>query len=171
MPVQTGPTIRLATPADIPALIALQTQIWEPSYRAILTQEQIRYMFDLIYSPEALASQMTEQGHTFLLASNEQAELVGFAAFGPTDDAATFKLHKIYVLPQTQGIGTGRTLLTEVENRIRALGGQTLHLNVNRYNPAKTFYERQGFAVTREEDIPIGPYWMNDFVMEKALVE
>jgi hypothetical protein len=26
-----------------------------------------------------------------------------------------------------------------------------------------------GFAIAYEEDIPIGPYWMNDFVMRKEL--
>jgi hypothetical protein len=40
---------------------------------------------------------------------------------------------------------------------------------VNRYNNAKSFYEKMGFAIVREEDIPIGPYWMNDYVMRKAL--
>jgi ribosomal protein S18 acetylase RimI-like enzyme len=40
-----------------------------------------------------------------------------------------------------------------------------LDLNVNRNNQAKHFYEKIGFNVIREEDIPIGPYWMNDYVM------
>jgi diamine N-acetyltransferase len=40
-----------------------------------------------------------------------------------------------------------------------------LDLNVNRHNPAKSFYEKIGFTVLREEDVPIGPYWMNDYVM------
>jgi ribosomal protein S18 acetylase RimI-like enzyme len=38
-------------------------------------------------------------------------------------------------------------------------------LNVNRYNPAKDFYEKLGFKIILEEDIPIGQYWMNDYVM------
>ena len=42
-------------------------------------------------------------------------------------------------------------------------------LNVNRHNPALAFYERLGFQQHREEDIPIGPYWMNDYVMRKEL--
>jgi diamine N-acetyltransferase len=170
MPTVPTPHIRPATPADIPGLIALQARIWEPTYRAILSPAQITYMFDRTYSPESLLSQMTEQGHTFLLVESEQAGLLGFASFGPAaDEPETAKLHKIYVLPQTQGGGLGRALLTEVEVRVRALGGRVLRLNVNRHNRARDFYERYGFAVVREEDITIGPYWMNDFVMEKQL--
>ena len=36
---------------------------------------------------------------------------------------------------------------------------------MNKYNKAKTFYESCGYHVHYEEDIPIGPYWMNDYVM------
>ncbi|RZK15387.1 MAG: GNAT family N-acetyltransferase, partial [Hymenobacter sp.] len=53
--------------------------------------------------------------------------------------------------------------------RAQQAGGRTLELNVNRHNPALAFYERQGFAQHREEDIAIGPYWMNDFVLRKDL--
>lgn len=132
-------------------------------------------MFERIYSPDALLEQMTTLGHTFVLLSVENEEqaskLVGFAAFGLADASGkTVKLHKIYVLPATQGSGFGKQLLTEVENRCRALGAEALLLNVNRYNKARHFYEKQGFVVVREEDIAIGPYWMNDFVMRKPLV-
>ena len=48
-------------------------------------------------------------------------------------------------------------------------GKETLDLNVNRHNKAKNFYEKMGFQVAYEEDIPIGKYWMNDYVMRKIL--
>ena len=60
-------------------------------------------------------------------------------------------------------------LIEAVENAARAAGGQFLDLNVNRYNPATAFYERRGFVRQREVDVPIGPYFMNDYVMRKAL--
>ena len=56
-----------------------------------------------------------------------------------------------------------------VINNIKASGGQVLELNVNRYNKALVFYEKMGFRTIREEDVPIGPYWMNDYVMCKQL--
>ncbi|GAB3338376.1 GNAT family N-acetyltransferase [Larkinella ripae] len=161
---------KTATIADIASIIALQEQIWEPTYRAILDQEQITYMFQAIYSQEALEEQMTAENQIFILAYSDR-QLVGFASYSRNAaDGERFKLHKIYVLPTEQGRGTGRLLLQEVVRRCLALGGNRLYLNVNRYNKARQFYERLGFRVVREEDIPIGPYWMNDFVLEKELV-
>ncbi|WP_128543462.1 GNAT family N-acetyltransferase [Larkinella soli] len=160
---------RKATIDDIPAVIALQERIWEPTYRDILSSDQIEYMFTATYSAESLADQMTRQGHQFLLALQDH-EPVGFASYSRTDAAGErYKLHKIYVLPSEQGKGTGRLLLEETAEKCRAAGGERLILNVNRYNRARHFYERMGFAVIREEDVPIGPYWMNDYVMEKIL--
>ncbi|WP_460639511.1 GNAT family N-acetyltransferase [Larkinella harenae] len=161
---------RTATVEDIDSIIALQEKIWEPTYRAILDQEQINYMFQAIYSREALRDQMINENQTFILAYNDNT-LTGFASYSPNPaNPQRFKLHKIYVLPTEQGKGTGRFLLEEVIRQCLAAGGQRLYLNVNRYNKARQFYERLGFVVVREEDIPIGPYWMNDFVLEKALV-
>ena len=93
---------------------------------------------------------------------------VGFASVSE-QEKGYFKLHKIYVLPATQGTGAGKYLLNEVEKYVQNAGGKKLSLNVNRFNKAKGFYEKMGFAVIREEDIPIGPYWMNDYVLEKNL--
>ncbi|MFC5408314.1 GNAT family N-acetyltransferase [Larkinella bovis] len=166
MPIE----FKTAHPSDIDSIITLQEKIWEPTYRAILDQDQINYMFQTIYSKEALADQMIREQHVFVLAYVNQT-LCGFASYSRNEsEPDRFKLHKIYVLPDEQGKGTGRQLLDEVIRRCVAEGGNRLYLNVNRYNKARQFYERLGFALVREEDIPIGPYWMNDFVLEKSLV-
>ena len=57
------------------------------------------------------------------------------------------------------------SLVEEVKRRLKMQGIHTLDLNVNRHNKAREFYEKLGFAVIQEEDVPIGPYWMNDYVM------
>jgi GNAT superfamily N-acetyltransferase len=68
-----------------------------------------------------------------------------------------------------QGKGYGKMLLQAVEHAVLKAGENILELNVNRDNKAKQFYERMGFEVVYDEDIPIGPYWMNDHVMRKKL--
>jgi diamine N-acetyltransferase len=60
-------------------------------------------------------------------------------------------------------------LLNEVFARAKKTGVKTIVLNVNRLNPAFAFYKKFGFEVMRQEDIPIGPYWMNDYVMKLEL--
>ena len=158
---------KLASTADIPTIIAIQEKTWEPTYGDILTKEQIDFMFEKIYSSESLLRQFTVEQHSFLILLNN-GEPEGFASVS-ADGPEKFKLQKIYVLPFTQGTGAGKFLLVETENFVKSAGGKKLLLNVNRYNKAKGFYEKMGFVVTGEEDIPIGPYWMNDYILEKEL--
>ncbi|MBL7737619.1 MAG: GNAT family N-acetyltransferase [Chitinophagaceae bacterium] len=160
-------SIRKAYPADIPLIRDLTYKVWPQTYSAILSKEQIDYMLNSMYSKPSLQSQM-QKGDQFVLAYNGN-EPVGFASFALTG-SHTYKLHKIYVLPSQQGKGTGKFIIDQLSNAMKAKGASMLQLNVNRNNPAKSFYEKIGFAVIKEEDIDIGSgYFMNDYVMEKKL--
>jgi ribosomal protein S18 acetylase RimI-like enzyme len=165
----TSIIIKEATTTDIPVIASLARQIWPDAYGAILSAVQLEYMLDLIYSHPALQQQMEEQQQCFLIARIED-QPVGFAAFSKIAEPGTFKLHKLYVRTDIQGKGLGKALLDAVQERIKALHATTLHLNVNRHNKAKLFYEKNGFYVIKEDDIDIGNgYFMNDYIMEKKM--
>lgn len=154
-----------ATEKDIPAIIQMAEKTWWSTYSPFLSADQIRYMLETIYSHEVLRRAMINGSQTFIVLHDERRPQ-GFASFGVrSEDQNIYKLHKIYVLPENHGKGYGKMLIEEVKNRLRKKNIYTLDLNVNRFNPARTFYEKMGFKVLREEDIPIGMYWMNDFVM------
>lgn len=163
--------IRPATLDDAITIRDLAEAVWWPTYRPILTEPQIRYMLDTIYDLDTIKSQIVTGEQTYLLLLENETP-VGFAAYSPRkENPAIYKLHKLYCLPETKGKGYGRLLLAEVEKAVLSAGLTTLELNVNRYNPAKDFYEKTGFEVVYEEDIDIGQgYQMNDFVMRKVLV-
>ena len=162
-------TIRNANTTDISTIQNLAEKTWWPTYSPILANEQIRYMLDLIYSTEALTRVMEDGSQQFILLSDERGEQA-FAAYGPRkEEKSVSKLHKIYVLPDNQGKGYGKVLINEIIQRILKENNHALDLNVNRYNPAISFYQKLGFQVIREENIAIGPYWMNDFVMRKEI--
>ncbi len=159
--------IRTGISADIPFIQGVAVGTWPATYGKILKEDQLDYMLGLFYSESALQEQMNN-GHTFLIAEAGD-NAIGFASFNLID-TAVYKLQKLYLLPVAQGTGAGKLLLNEVIERIKAKGCKKLHLNVNRYNNAKGFYEKMGFAVISEEDIAIGNgYFMNDFVMELPL--
>lgn len=153
--------------ADIPAIRALARQIWPIAYGNILSEEQLAYMLQLMYSAEALQKQMQE-GHTFrLLYLNETA--IGFASWSAVGKGI-YKLHKLYINPDVQGRGLGRYVVEEIAKELQSAGAALLYLNVNRHNKARLFYERLGFIIAREEDNDIGNgFYMNDYVMEKKL--
>ncbi|MBL7741923.1 MAG: GNAT family N-acetyltransferase [Chitinophagaceae bacterium] len=160
-------SIRKAYPADIPLIRDLTYKVWPQTYSAILSKEQIDYMLNMMYSEQSLQSQM-QRGDEFIIAYNGK-DPVGFASFALTGPQ-TYKLHKIYVLPSQQGKGSGKFIIDQLTNAMKKKGATALQLNVNRNNPAKSFYEKIGFAVIKEEDIDIGSgYFMNDYVMEKKL--
>ncbi|OWP63239.1 GNAT family N-acetyltransferase [Hymenobacter amundsenii] len=160
--------IQPATSADIPTILELAEATWEPTYRFIISREQLEYMYRVIYTAASLERQMSEQGHRFLLVY-VAGQACGYASFSTQDEPGFYKLHKIYVLPSHQGQGLGQQLIGAVEQAVREAGGHMLDLNVNRHNPALAFYEHLGFQRHHEEDIAIGPYWMNDYVMRKEV--
>jgi diamine N-acetyltransferase len=161
--------IREANIADVAAIREIANQTWWPTYGSILTPEQITYMLGVLYSEEKISSQIANAEQTFLMLVEDE-QPVAFAAYSPREeDAEIYKLHKLYCLPQTQGKGYGKILINAVAANVLAAGKQVLDLNVNRFNNARTFYEKMGFNVIYEEDIAIGTYWMNDFVMRKLL--
>lgn len=163
------PVIRPATVEDVETIRQLAEEVWWPSYSPILPAEQLTYMLAEIYSTEKITSQIINGEQTYLLLIADNAP-VAFAAYSPREENADiYKLHKLYCLPSTQGKGYGKALINKVSVNVLAAGKNILELNVNRYNPAKDFYEKLGFVVNYEENIPIGPYWMNDYVMRKVL--
>jgi GNAT superfamily N-acetyltransferase len=152
---------------DIPVIQDLTYRIWPDAYKDILSQEQLQYMLDLIYSTDALRHQINDSGHKFLILEEDQTPK-GFASYSQLREPGKFRLHKLYVLPDQQGKGLGKFLLNQIIDRIKPSGATQLELNVNRYNKAKDFYVKLGFVIDREENINIGNgYFMNDYLMVK----
>jgi GNAT superfamily N-acetyltransferase len=161
--------IREATTADVDTILQIAEDTWWPTYEPLLGKEQVAYMLSTIYTRDKILGQLEKGEQTYLLLI-EEGTPVAFAAYSPREDTPDiYKLHKLYCLPATQGKGYGKILINAVADKTKEAGKHTLDLNVNRYNKAKDFYERMGFAIAYEEDIAIGPYWMNDYVMRKEL--
>ena len=159
--------IRKATPEDIPVIHRLAHETWWPTYDELLSAEQIGFMLEDMYSEESLLKQFDEL--EFFIAERENIP-VAFAGISLTDaDQRIWKLHKLYVLPQEQGKGTGKSFIEFIADLVLAKGAAILELNVNRANPALGFYCRLGFEIYQEVDIPYHRFWLNDYVMRKAL--
>ena len=161
-------SIRKATTKDIPLIRELTFKVWPQTYSSILSQAQIDYMLDKMYSPLSLQQQMNN-GSQFIFVY-ENKEPVGFAAYFEKSPSV-YKLDKIYVLPSQQGKGTGRFIIDHIIDEIKNTGANALQLQVNRFNKARNFYEKLGFVVIEEKDFDIGNgYFMNDYIMERRFV-
>ena len=161
--------IRKAGLQDFDIINDLAAKIWYPTYVPILSHEQVEYMLKMMYSREAIEEQIAIKGHHFLLLS-EGDDHLGFASYELNYRFGTAKLHKLYVLPQSQGKGAGKLLVRKVELEAAKNGNDTIVLNVNRYNTAVNFYLKSGYVKSGEEDIAIGNgYLMEDYIMQKHL--
>ncbi|MBA2499213.1 MAG: GNAT family N-acetyltransferase [Chitinophagaceae bacterium] len=162
--------IQRASIEDINTIRELTFKVWPQTYAAIIEKKQIDYMLDMMYSEAALEEQMLHHQHTFIIIYDDILP-VAFASYGPSGNA-TWKLHKIYILPDQHGKGVGRFMINHIMEYVRLKGGYSLILNVNRNNKARYFYEKLGFNIIGEEDTDIGSgYFMNDYIMEKKLQE
>ena len=77
------------------------------------------------------------------------------------------KIHKLYVIPDTQGTGIGKKFIEFINIWANEHGALAVFLNVNRFNKAVDFYKHIGMAIIKKEDIDIGNgFLMEDYVME-----
>ena len=163
-------TVAPATLADLPTVRDLAHRTWPATFAAILSPDQIAYMLERMYGPEALRAQVEERGHAFLLARDDAGAPRGYVSYELDYRPGVTKIHKLYVVPEGHRGGTGRALAEAVAAAARAAGQQALRLDVNRDNPAVGFYERLGFAKVDEVVTEIGEgYVMDDFVFERDL--
>lgn len=159
-------SIRKATADDSCLINKLAWDVFPATYKSILSQEQIDYMMEWMYSPDSLKRQMTAEGHVYLLAYSG-GSCVGYVSVRP-DGEDTFHLEKIYVRPEMQGTGCGKFLFNNAVAYIRSVHPTpcTVELNVNRYNPALGFYLHLGMKKVRQGDFAIGGgFYMNDYIM------
>lgn len=160
-----------ATIQDFDIIREIAHKTWPTTYGEILSTEQLEYMLDKMYSDETLIDNFKNKGHRFLLIK-EKGTYLGFASYEHSylNEKCT-RLHKIYILPETQGRGLGKLLIHKLIILSKENNSNTISLNVNRFNKAYAFYKKMGFEIIAEEDLDIGDgYLMEDFILEKKLI-
>lgn len=163
-------TISEAKISDIKLIQHIVHITWPITYGEILSKEQLDYMLDLFYSDEALTLQYNKKEQLFYMIYEDETNLGFIGIEHNYSDKAATKIHKIYLLPETQGKGIGKKVIDEIGKLALANDSTVLVLNVNRFNSALGFYKKIGFEVAEEIDIEIGNgYLMEDYVMEKLL--
>ena len=158
---------------------SVSERTWPSTYGHIISQEQINFMLDWMYSDASLEKQMNV-GCIFYIASikkeDGQWDAVGFCSVSPEEEennctekvegSKAHKLNKLYVLPSAQGTGAGKALLNQAIDVAKAAGSSSIFLQVNKHNDAYHFYLKQGFIKEAEFKFDIGNgFFMDDFVM------
>lgn len=153
-------TIREATTTDAAGIARVHVDSWRTTYADIVPAT---YLDSLSYADrEARWNGILHQpdaGNHIYVATNDTAQIVGFAAGGAqrTDipDYAG-ELYAIYLLREAQGGGLGRRLMGAVVASLAGAGVRSMLAWVLAGNPAHRFYEKLGGQIVAERPTEIG---------------
>jgi prolyl-tRNA editing enzyme YbaK/EbsC (Cys-tRNA(Pro) deacylase)/ribosomal protein S18 acetylase RimI-like enzyme len=156
---------------DLPMIEDMARETWWHHFPGIISNAQIRYMLDNMYSLGGMEQEM-EGGHADYRFIQQGSERVGFCSFGMAENGSGMKIHKLYVLPGYQKRGFGRRALRCIESLCREQGATSLILAVNKGNGAAIhLYRCEGFVIQDSVSVDIGGgFVMDDYLMEKQLV-
>jgi GNAT superfamily N-acetyltransferase len=162
-------TFSVASISQLEIIQDLAKAIWPDAYSEILSNEQLNYMMEMMYSFDSLERQL-KNNNVFLLAK-EDNDFIGFASYELNfQNSNKTKIHKLYVLTNVQGKGVGKKMILHIQEIAKKNCNSALILNVNKYNKAKDFYLHNQFEIADSLVVDIGNgYVMDDFVMEKKI--
>lgn len=143
--------VRFATVADLPRVARIAQVTWDTTYSNVISFKNRQEFLERAYKPENLALAVDAEGHWFYVVE-VNGTVVGFSHFirlyHPTRTRA--ELVRLYVLPDYQNQGIGRTLLSAglaalAEARIGECAVSVQSSNKR----ARKFYEQHGFVFRR----------------------
>lgn len=152
---------------DLERLQSLATQIWNESYRSMISQQQIDYMLDLMYNSEKLKLELELQYSWYFIVY--EYKKIGFLCF--YEKQSELFLSKLYIEKQHQGKGFASKALGFMEQQAVSQGYTSMYLTVNKGNTnAIKSYQKFGFEIERSEIFEIGNgFVMDDYIMRKNL--
>jgi ribosomal protein S18 acetylase RimI-like enzyme len=160
--------IRKASLDDIASINSIASVVWPATYSNMMSKEQLNYMFDMMYSPDSIQTQMMKKKHNYFILFDNDIP-TGYISIHIVENSILY-LEKIYVLPSAQGKGFGAMLIDKAREFAVTYSLKSIRLNVNRDNNSRHFYEHLGFNIISQRDLPIGSgFYMNDYIMEKLL--
>lgn len=144
--------VRRATRDDAAHIARVRVETWRAAYRGLIDTAVLDRL-DMHREATARAARWDEHHadpRTANLVAELRGEVVGWAAVGPTRDAALPRygeLYALYVLPAHWSRGVGHALIAVAEERLRAAGFRRALLWVLEVNErAAAFYERHGWV-------------------------
>ncbi|MGI4740893.1 MAG: GNAT family N-acetyltransferase [Janthinobacterium lividum] len=165
-------TIRRATPADLPAILALVQAV------VPLMNAAGNYQWTSEYPNAAVFEKDIAQNHLWI--AELSGELAGVAALTQDQDAEyadadwdaaepALVTHRLAVSPTAQGKGVAQALLLQAEHEAQALGLHTLRVDTNSENAAtQRLFPKLGYRFAGEIQLAFRP-GLRFFCYEKRL--
>lgn len=168
------PTLREATPADVPVLAVLGAQVFIATYATDGIRPMLAREVQQAFDPAAVAA-LLARPRAGLIVAERAGHLLGFVQFAAgvpqaqvaaAGGAEPGEIERLYVLPRFQRQGLGVALLAAAAHALRGQGCRTLWLTAWVGNThALAWYRAQGWR-----DIGATPYRFEDEEFENRVL-
>ena len=150
-------TIRPARPTDASGIARLDVETWRSTYAGVLSTT---YLVGLSERRRESGWRMVIQREPrdVRIAVDAAGAILGFGSCGPSRSERHFpgEVFTLYVGPDWQNQGIGRSLLIALFRRLAASGLDAAIVWVLRENPARFFYARMGGHQVSRRAIAVG---------------
>ena len=168
--------LRPAIPGDEHALSLVAGAGFLETFAGVLSGEDIVAHVATKSAPAVFAGWIADPDSVVTLATHPDGDApVGYAVLTSPNElgdtrVGDIELRRIYTLLTTRGTGLGSALMHRAIADAQARGARRLVLGVFAGNHlARSFYERQGFAVVAERQFKVGATWHDDRVYARDL--
>jgi ribosomal protein S18 acetylase RimI-like enzyme len=151
-------TLRHATVDDAAGIANVQVSTWRDAYATIIDSEFLKN-----FSVEEATRTQIERIETdgaYRLVATIEGQVVGYAVSNVKKDdpfANDWFMFALYVLPECQGLGIGKALMSSIIAKGRKRGFSRLVFGVFSDNePSKEFYRRQGAQFLERLNFEVG---------------
>lgn len=153
---------------DLEEIANLAYEIWNESFKEIISQNQIDYMVDKFQSFKAMVRQVENENYTYFKVYFEY-KLCGY--IGIKNEEKRLFLSKLYLQKDYRGKGIASIMLEKVFEEGKKLSKKSVYLTVNKNNTqAINVYKAKGFKIIDSVVTDIGKgYVMDDYIFQYCL--
>lgn len=153
---------------DLEEVANLAYEIWNESFKEIISKNQIDYMVDNFQSLKAMTEQVENENYTYFKVYFKN-NLCGY--IGVKDEKTKLFLSKLYLKKEYRGKGIASVMLEKVFEVAKKLSKKSVYLTVNKHNTnAINVYKAKGFEKIDSVVTDIGEgYVMDDYIFQYCL--
>ncbi|MCM2980081.1 GNAT family N-acetyltransferase [Niallia circulans] len=157
-------TVRDMNRSDVDSIREIAAVTWKNTYSEIIPKEIQAKVLNDAYSDGEMDKRLNS---SLMLVAESKDEITGYAFFSGDLYKKNIYLESLYIHPNFQGQGIGRQLLNIGVNKFS--DPWNLSLTVYKGNPNISFYEKEGFKITKENNGDFYGHPMIFTVMTKDL--
>lgn len=172
----TDPRLRIATVDDAEMLARLAASLFEQTFGAMNTPQDMTMYLARTFSPELQAAELADDACRVWIAEDGAGLPIGYAMLWrdseiPSVDARhSAEIQRIYADREFHGRGVGDALMQACIDQAHAWKCDALWLAVWQRNPrAIAFYEKKGFRRVGVTTFQLGSDLQHDYVMARNL--